>query len=160
MALIQLPTMTRLRFQDNDLAVSACQTHIPPAISAAAGLSFLASWRGVVQSLSDAVCIDSDLLVRWKENTEPVAGSSSAVLRQGTFIFTTPTPDLATIRVPSIDQALLETSGPYAGIAIDQTQPAVIAFVSAITGGLTGVQACDPFVLDLVALSSAYVELF
>lgn len=129
-------------------------------MSPAGGLAFMSSWRGLVESLSDAVCLDSDLLVRWKETTEPAAGVSSSVLRQGVLIFSTPTPDLATIRIPSIDQALLETSGPYAGIAIDQTQPAVIALVNALTSGAAGVEPCDPFVLDLVALSTAYVELF
>lgn len=160
MALVLRPYHIRLSFIDNDGAESTCSTHIPSSAGAGAGLSFALAWRNLVIPLSDAVNTDADLIVGWTETTPAPAGAGANVRRAGTFIFNTSAGELASIRVPSIDESLLLTSGPYAGIGIDLASSDVAAFVSAIAGGVGGVQACDPFLDDLVSVASAFVEQF
>lgn len=160
MALVLRPYHVRLSFIDNDGAESTCSTHIPSSAGAGAGLSFALAWRDLVIPLSDAVNTASDLVINWTETTPAPAGAGANVRRAGTFIFTTAAGELAAVRVPSIDESLLLTSGPYAGIAIDLAAPDVAAFVSAIADGLGGVQPCDLFLDDLVSVSSAFVEQF
>jgi hypothetical protein len=158
MALIEQSRMVRLLFRDDDNAESTCQTNLPISVSPASALTFLSSWRGVVSALSSAVCIEADIILRWTETTPGPAGVLSDVQRQGVFIFNTPVPDFATVRVISIDDSFLETVGPYAGIRIDQTLTAVSDFIAAITAGLSGIQPCDPFVNDLLTIAQAYKE--
>lgn len=160
MAFVQQTLLAQLRFRDNDGAEATCQANLPTSVSPASALAFVSSWRGVVSALSSAVCIEADVIVRWKEVTPAASSGSSDALRQGVFIFDTSVPDFATVRVPSLDQSLLETTGPYAGVQIDQTLAAVLAFTDALATGLAGVEACDPFVNDLLTLVQAYKEQF
>lgn len=160
MALIEQTRFVRLRFRDNDGAESTCQTNLAISVSHASALAFLSSWRGVVAALSSAVCIEADIVLRWTETTPAPAGAQSDITRHGVFIFDTPVPAFATVRVHSIADTFLETVGPYAGIRIDQTLAAVLDFISALTTGVAGVQPCDPFVNDLLTIAEAYKEQF
>lgn len=156
--LVQRTHLVRLRFRDNDNHDSTCEVNLGSSTGYAAALTFAASWCQLVQALSSAVCIEYEFLVRWTETQSGGALPLADAFQQAVFIFETAIPDLAVVRVPGIDPALLESSGPYAGIRVDQTQPAVIGLVDALTNGLGGVQACDPFANDLVQLSEAYKE--
>jgi len=160
MALVQQTLLARLRFRDNDGAESTCQTNLATSVSPASALTFVSSWRSIVSALSSAVCIEADVVLRWSETATGGAGAQSDALRHGVFIFETAVPDLATVRVPSLDQSLLETSGPYADIRIDQTLTAVADFIAALTAGAAGVQPCDPFENDLLTIAEAYKEQF
>jgi hypothetical protein len=157
-AWVQIPMLARLSFRDNDGAESTCQANLPAGAGAAAGLSFVSSWRPLVEALSSAVCLEADLVLRWTETSVLSVGTGTDVFRHGVLIFDTSVPDLAVIRVPSLDQSLLEATGPFAGVHIDQTQSAVIALVDALTNGISGIEPCDPFENDLLTLSSAFVE--
>lgn len=160
MALIEQTRLVRLRFRDNDGAESTCQANLSVSVSHSSALAFLSSWRGVVGALSSAVCVEADVVLRWTETQPAAADASSDIHRQGVFIFNTPMPDLATVRIHSIDDTFLETVGPYAGIRIDQTLSAVSDLIAALTTGAAGVQACDPFVNDLLTIADAYREQF
>jgi len=160
MALVQRTHLLRLRFRDNDLAESTCEINLPTGVGLSSALTFLVSWRAIVVQVSSAVCIDADLIVRYIEPAPASAGAGSDCLRSGTFILNTATADLAVVRVPSIDAALLESSGPYAGIRVDQSITAIIDFVAALTSGIGGVEPCDPFVSDLVSIDQAFREQF
>lgn len=150
--------LARLTFRDDDGAEATCQANLPAGVGASAGLSFVTSWRPVVAALSSATCVEYELILRWAQTSVADVGPSTDVHRHGVLIFDTAVPDLATVRVPSLDQDLLETTGPFAGVHIDQTQTAVIDLVAALTDGLDGVEPCDPFASDLVTLSTAFVE--
>lgn len=160
MALIEQTRMVRLRFRDNDGAESTCQTNLAISVSPASALTFLSSWRGVVAALSSAVCIEADIILRWTEPTPAPAGALSDVERQGVLIFTTPAPTFAVVRVHSLDESFLESSGPFAGIRIDQTLATVQDLALALATGVAGVQACDPFLNDLLSIAQAYKEQF
>lgn len=158
MSIVQRTHLIRLRFRDNDLTESTCEANLSYSVAESTALTFLASWRSIVSALSSAVCIEADLLVRWTETNSSGAGSQSDSFRHGVFIIETAVPDLAVIRVPSIDLSLLETTGPFAGIRIDQSNTDVIAFIDALCNGIGGIQPCDPFGNDLVQISQAYKE--
>lgn len=160
MALVQRTHLLRLRFRDNDLAESTCEINLSSGVGLSSALTFLASWRAIVISLSSATCTDADLIVRYVEPAPASAGAGSDCLRSGTFILDTATADLAVVRVPSIDVTMLESSGPYAGIRVDQTITAIIDFVAALTSGIGGVEPCDPFASDLVIIDQAFKEQF
>jgi hypothetical protein len=157
-AWIEQTMLARLTFRDDDGAEATCQANLPVAAGASAGLSFLTSWRAIVAVLSSATCIEAELILRWSQTSAPDVGPSTDVHRHGVLIFNTAVPDLAVVRVPSLDQDLLEMTGPFAGVHIDQAQTAVIDLVTALTDGMSGVEPCDPFVNDLVTLSTAFVE--
>lgn len=157
MALVQRTHIIRLRFVDNDGAQSTCEINLAVGTAYATALAFAAAWRPLVEQLSDAVCIASDLLIRWTETNAPASGSASDVQRNGVFIFGAAL-EMAALHVPSLDLRVLESTGPYAGIRIDQTRPSVQAFAAALANGLNGVQPCDPFAVDLGPLTRAYRE--
>jgi len=160
MALVQRTHLVRLTFRDDDQTESTCEVNLASGVDLDSALTFLAGWRSIIAALSSAVCVASDLLVRLAETHTAGAGLDSDVTRQGTFIFTTAAAGLAVVRVPSIESSRLESTGPYAGIRIDQSQAAVGALIDALTNGLAGVEPCGPFVSDLVTIDQAYKELF
>jgi hypothetical protein len=160
MGWIEQTRVIRLRFRDNDGAESTCQTNLPTGISHADALAFLLSWRGLVSVLSSAVCIEADLFLRWVETMPDAASASADLRRHGVLIFSTPAPTFAAVRVHSLDESYLESVGPFAGIRIDQTLAAVQDLALALSTGVAGVQACDPFLNDLLSIAQAYKEQF
>lgn len=156
MSFSQKTYLCRYRFRDNDGAESTCEVQLHPEESVGAALSFCGLLRPIIQALSDAVCIEADLFVRWHQITTSVLASNT--LDQGTFIFNTDVPDLAIIRIPSIKTSVLESSGPYEGIRIDQSHTDVATFVAAVTGGI-GIESASALGDDLVTLAEAFREL-
>lgn len=150
--------MVRLWFRDNDATESSSLVNIPAATDLDSAQSFLFSWRELASAISSAFCYGADLIVRYADNESPAASALSDVDRHGVFIFGEDPDSLAVVRVPSIDQAMLESSGPYEGIAIDQSDSAVIAAVAALTDGIAGVMPCDPLANDLGVLVTAYKQ--
>jgi len=150
--------LARLWFRDNDGAESNCDVNLPAATDLDSALSFLASWRVMVATLSSATCFEVELFIRYVDSTPMTPAMGSSVLRHGVFIFGSEPSDMAIVRVPSIAPALLESSGPFAGIAIDLAAADVIAAVAALASGLAGVEPCDPFAIDLGDLVTAYKE--
>lgn len=158
MAIVAITMRVRLWFRDNDGAESSSLVNIPAGTALDSALAFMASWRLLAMAISSAGCYDAELLVRYAESEYWGAPVGSDVNRQGVLIFGTDPSALAVVRVPSLDTALLLSSGPYAGIAIDQAAPAVAALVTALASGLSGVSACDPLADDLGALATAYMQ--
>lgn len=158
MALAARTQLARVWFRDNDGAESYCDVNLPGSTSPDSALSFLASWRGMVEALSSAACFEVELFIRFTDSTPPSAASGSSVLRHGVFIFGSDPDAMAIVRLPSIAPELLESSGPFAGIAIDLAAPGVADLVAALASGLAGVAPCDPLAVDLGDLAAAYRE--
>lgn len=158
MSLVARTQLVRIYWRDNDGAESWSQMHLSAATSYPTALAFMLDLRELAIALSTAGNIGADLSIRYAENTAPAPAGESDNNRQGVFIFGEDPESLAIVRLPSIKTALLVASGPYAGIAIDQTAPAIAAFVSALASGLAGVAACDPFAGDLGDLAEAYMQ--
>lgn len=160
MAIVARTLVVRLWWKDNDGAESFSLVNLPSSTAISSALSFATSWRGLASAISTAFCFGYDLIIRFAENTVPAAGGASDTDRRGVFIFGDDPGQLAVVRVPSIDLALLESSGPYAGIRIDQTNTDIAAIIDALCNGLAGVQPCDPFGNDITLISQAYKEQF
>lgn len=160
MSLAQRTTTIRLRFRDNDGSESTCESHVFSSVSPDDALAFLVAWTPLVQAISSAKVVSTDVIIRYTDSTPGTADSGSDATFQGTFIFDTASLDQATVRIPAFDPAFLETTGPFAFIRIDQTITAVSDLITALTDGLSSVEACDPFASDLTAINVAYVEQF
>lgn len=158
MALVAKTLLARVWFRDNDGAESYCDVNLPAATAIDSALSFLASWRIMLANLSSAACYQVELFVRFVDSTPIGADPGSDVLRHGVFIFGSEPETMAIVRLPSIMPALLESGGPFAGIAIDLANPDVAAVVAALASGLAGVAPCDPLAVDLGDLATAYRE--
>jgi hypothetical protein len=160
MSLAQRTTTIRLRFRDNDGAESTCECNLAAGVSPTSAISFASAWAVLVQALSDAVLVSSDVILRWHDPSPSPAAVGSNCFAMGTFILDTASSDFGAVRVPAIALSFLETTGPFAFIAIDQTLSTVIALTTALVDGLSGVEPCDPFASDYVSISAAYLEIF
>lgn len=158
MSFIAITQVVRLRWRDNDGAETFSLLNIGAEIDYVSALSMLASFYGLSVPMSTALAIGADLLIRYAENTNITSVSTSDTRRQGIFIFGEAPDGLAVVRLPSILESMLTTSGPYAGIAIDQSIPAVAAFISALVSGIGGVVPCDPMAIDLGDIAAAYMQ--
>jgi hypothetical protein len=152
------PLLLRFRYIDNDMTTSPCQINFPSSIDPSTLLSQASLWRALFDALSSAVCIGYDVVVRETTDTPPNPGVASSVKRSGAFVFDTNTATLTIMRVPSIRNDLILTSGIYAGIGIDLADSDVSAFTDAMIYGLSGIHPSDPFGIDIVALSNGIVE--
>lgn len=158
MSVIAITQVLRLRWRDNDGAETFSLLNIGASVDYVSALSWLASFYGISAPMSTALIIGADLLIRYAENTNITSVDTSDTRRQGVFIFGESPDGLAVVRLPSILESVLMTSGPYAGIEIDQSLPAVAAFVAALTNGIGGVIPCDPMAIDLGDLATAYMQ--
>lgn len=158
MAYVALPMRVRLLWVDDDSTESTSIIHIPAATDFDSALSFLTSWRQLAIAISSATCYGADLIVRYSENESPAPGADSDVLRSGVLLFGIDPLARTVVRVPSIDTSVAESSGPYAGIAIDQSNTAIVALVTALDSGIAGTEPCDPFGDDIGVLSTALIE--
>jgi len=159
-SLTQRTTSIRLRFRDNDGAESTCECNLRASVSPEDAITFLGAWASIVQALSSAKIVSTEVIIRYHDPSPGAAGIGSDVNYQGTFILDTASLDQSTVRVPSLDPSFLETTGPFAFIRIDQTITAVSDLITALSGGLSSVEPCDPFASDLTAINVAYVEQF
>lgn len=158
MSFVAMTMRVRLLWRDNDGAESSSLVNIPSGTTLVSALSFLSSWRALASAISSAGCTGADLIIRFGENEPASAGAGSNVLRSGVLIFGSDPDGLAAVHVPSIDTALILSSGPYAGIGLDTAAPALAAFVAALASGIAGVAACDPLAADLGELATAYTQ--
>lgn len=160
MSLAQRTITARLRFRDNDGAESTCDSNVLSSVSPDDAIDFLLALAPLVQAISSATLVSCDVIIRYTDSTPGSPDIGSDVNYQGTLIFNTASLDLATVRIPSLDTAYLETTGPFAFIRIDQTITAIQDLIVALADGLSSVEACDPFASDLVSINVAYAEQF
>jgi hypothetical protein len=156
--LSQKTSIIRLHYIDNDLARSTCQVNFSAGTDPSTLLSQVSSWQAIISALSSAICIETDVIVRYSDPSQPSAGISSNGKRSGTFIYDNDAASFVVLRVPSIRNELVLSSGPYAGVGIDVDDADVSAYIDAVINGISGVEVCDPFDSDIVSLSSAFVE--
>lgn len=149
MALVQRTHLIIYRFRDNDGRESTCEVNIAASVSFAAASSFAAALRPILASLVDSVLIWYDLVAQLVEIGSPIPDPASDVRRAGVFVFkTTDIPeDRYVLSLPSIRSNLLMATGDYAGVALDQTNSTVAAFVNAMLDGIDGVSPRAPWKL-------------
>ena len=160
MSLAQQTSLIRLWFRDNDNTETSCQVQFATIHSGDVLLPLVSGWAALVSALSDAVLVRAELIMRWNENAPGSAAVPSNVRRSGTFTLETTATALSIVRVPSINEVYILSTGPYTGIGLDTSNADVTALISALTGGISAITPCDPFGADITALSNAFVELY
>lgn len=121
-----------------------------PAQAAAAGL------RGVLDALTACTLVRQSVTYQLVETIAPTPAAGALASRVGVFIFTTSAADqYAVVEVPGLLDSFLQTTGPGAGLLINQIAPAVQALVVQLLAGVW----CNPFGYQLVALEAAFLQI-
>lgn len=108
-----------------------------------------------VTALSGASVERQSIIYRGVESPRPAAPGGTSASHAGVFVFACSEPETyAVVQLPGLRPDLLLTTGPAAGIAIDQTAPDVVSFVDTLISG----NYCNPFGLQLVALAAAFLQ--
>jgi hypothetical protein len=154
------PAKLYVTYQDERGKSEQAEATLASPVSRAAALARAAFFRGIVNPLSG--CYPTQQKVQYTQKvvspaphpTQADPGSDARIV--GVFIFATATDsERAVIVVPSFDTSKTLTTGPLAGIAIDQADADVAAFVAEIISGpYTTISAAD-----LAKLNAAYIQI-
>lgn len=150
----QLP-FVRLSLRDASGSTAGINAWLQSGTTAPAGASAAAALTGAAGALSGATVEAYHVVYRGVEEPRPEAPGANPVAGAGVFVFSSATPDqYAVVVLPAVRSDLLLTSGPGAGILIDDTNAAVIAFADAMTSGFY----CNPFGYGLIGLETAFIQ--
>lgn len=117
--------------------------------------SAAASFRSLAAACTGAVFVRQAVIFSQVESPRPVASSGADATRVGGLIFACDTGELEIIEVHGLNDAMLMTIGPGAGLLIDRTNPAIVALVNQLVSGTW----CNPFGFTLQTLESAYLQI-
>ena len=158
MAFVKQTTILRFWFRDNDQTESNTQVQFPALVDGATLQGLVSPYAALMQAISSAIVVRVDVVMRWVEPTPGVADVLSSVRRSGVFTLDSSSPALCAVRVPSVQPGNIITTGPYAGIWLDQSLGEVQAVGNILVNGAHSVQPCDPFGDDITAVSQAFME--
>lgn len=96
-----------------------------------------------MQALSDAFLVDFSVILR-KVETAPNP-LPAELNRVGVMIFGADNGDRYVASLPAIRLDQVESTGPYAGVRLDQATPELTAFTAALVDGLASVQPAAPW---------------
>jgi hypothetical protein len=141
--------------RDESESASTLRFHIRRGTSASSGLSAATSLRRSLEPLITPVFVRQAVIYPAVMAPPPAPASGSTVLQVGVFIFSCVVPaQYAICEVPGFDSSRTEMSGPRAGIAINQVDPDVQAFVTEMLSG----RWCNRFGYPLAHLEAAFMQ--
>ena len=117
--------------------------------------AFAITLASILASLTDAVLVKQRIIYKWAPEVRGTASAATSIKRTGIFFFSTgdDMPE-ALISVPSVKDAILETTGPREGVGVILSNSDVIAFETAvIDNGIT-----NPFGDTVIVLDDAYLQ--
>jgi hypothetical protein len=133
---IYQPVKILVTFLDAKETPSSTYIWLPVGVSFETGGSFGEGYASALEPASGAKITGLQIIGNTAAAFSGRPPSTSDGSRVGTLIFGTADPDERWIlEIPSLRQDLLLTSGPYAGIAIDLTLPAITAIADLIIAG-------------------------
>lgn len=145
----------RLSLLDASDSAAGAQAWIRSGSTVADGESALITFTSVIGALSDAAIVSRQIVFRGVESPRPTPPGVAPVAGAGVFVFSCSEPDTyAVVVVPGLRSDLLLTTGPGAGVLIDQAAPAVVTLADVLITG----DYCNPFGVQLVALESAFYQ--
>lgn len=160
MAWVQAITLLRFYFRDNDNTTTYCEAKYAASVDLDSLLSLLPSWTSIIAPLTNAVCVERTMTAQYKETATPAPAIGSNVKSSAVFYFSNAAGEISTARIPSIKPAYIESSGPYAGIALVTGDPTIGAFTDMLIFGDRVVNPCDQHGNDLETYLSGMVEIF
>ena len=122
---------------DQTGSTATLRFNIKTGLSVASAMQNATNFRSIINALSSCTITRQSVVYRFtpENRNEPLEDSS--VHNVGVFIFTTSDSEqYAMFVLPGIDESVLMTTGPGAGILIDATNPLIVALVEQITSGL------------------------
>lgn len=139
---------------DDSGSLTTRRYHVVRGSSIEQAQSAATSLRATVAALSGCSFVHQAVVYTAVEPTagDPLPGAD--VWRVGTFVFDCAEPGTyAILLVPGIRDELLLPDGPWAGRAINQEHPAVVALVAALVGTF-----CNPFGQPIATLRAAFLQ--
>lgn len=127
---------TELWLADRDRREAKIRFCLPFAISLPNAVAVRNLQIANIAQLTDAIVSRTMFSWVWTDPTPPSAGILSDTKRSGLLYYRN-SERWEMFRIPSPKGGLFETTGPYAGIRLDRTNPAVEASLQALSTGLT-----------------------
>lgn len=156
MAFVPKPT-TAVNYicRDNDGKNSTAEVTVAGTTTPAAAVAFATALRPLVAALLDSVIVGQNVTIGSYEDAIAIVGRCD-VEDKGLFLFNSANGQPASIALPSISEAMLQANNED----IDITNPAVAAFIDAMTLGLGAplVQPVNAGGADLVGVKAAYKQ--
>lgn len=139
--------------RDNDGAISSSRLSYTNPAGARQHLAALLPLMQAVSSCAIEGCTLSN--TNYLSDARPENGVDGH--RQGVLSFRCDDDSIAVLAIPGINNAMILSSGPLAGVGIDTSNLAVIALASALITGIGGVIPQSPTGKPIVELVSGYV---
>lgn len=117
--------------------------------------SAAATIRSLIAGCSDAVFVRQSVVFSAVESPRPDAIGGAESSRVGSLIFSCDTDELYIAEIHGLKDEFLVTTGPGAGILIDQTNTTIASLVDELISGIWS----NPFAFDLAELESAYLQI-
>lgn len=152
-----LPIRIYVRYRDAKGHIASAYIHVAATTPYAQSFPYANDWADACIPVSGAEVIGHDIVANTKAMATPAPGPGSQAHRQGVLLFGTTEPeDRYIVEIPSIKEELLETTGEYAGVKIDITQPSVQALVDLLIDGNGTLAPIGMAGHDLTTLITAY----
>lgn len=155
MALEPLIINVRYFFRDSDDTILWGELHLAPDQPALGGL-FSQRLIPKMSALTSCQFYETRVTLRVRDWAAYTGDADTRIRQHAAFIFENSIAERFAIAIGGINPAILRTTGPYAGIAIDRTHPAVLAFENIIINGDGTTRAVDFDGNTLDTLAVAY----
>lgn len=153
--MIQQQPYVWLQFRDDSESLATQQYHIRRGTQPTIAQQAASTLRGLLRPVSGCRIITQSYILPGIELATPDPLAGVIAQRHAVFVFSTTEPDqYAIIAVPGLRDDLLLQTGPFAGLAIDTTLPAVAAFVLELTNG----SWVNKFGYTILTLEAAYLQ--
>lgn len=154
--MIQSQPYVQLVGVDDSQSVGYVRLHVRRSLDRTQVEAGAAAMRARLRSVSSIAFVRDNIIFPGVETAPRTPAAGVQLDRRGVFIFGTVSPDeFALVELPGIVDSVLVTTGPTAGLNIDQAAPAVQAFVAQLTNG----SWCNEFGYPLTTLEAAYVQI-
>lgn len=139
--------------RDDDGAISSSRLAYTTAVGAQIHLSALLPLIQAVSNCAIEGCTISN--TNYLSDARP--GNGVDAHRQAILSFRCDDDSIAVVAVPGVNDAMILTSGPLAGVGIDTSHPAIVALASALISGIAGAIPQSSTGKSMVELVSGYV---
>jgi len=118
-------------------------------------IQFADALGDILQKISTANLVDYDIYLTYSgEYTRPPSLQPFA-----TYIFESTAGNRYLLALPETNPAIIESTGDWAGIRIDQSNPDVAEMINMMIAGNGTTAICDSEGYDIIQINEAYIQL-
>ena len=140
---------------DDSGTISHMSLRLKDGATVSTAASAAASFRGLAAACMDVVFVRQSITFSAVAAPIGAIGPTADCTRVGEFIFSDNATDFCIVELDGIKDSELISTGPGAGILIDQANPAIADLVTERLSGFW----CSPFGYPLLTLESAYLHI-